>query len=129
MLSLLSTSLPRLLPAGLLFSQSWLSLYWQPVLLHPRCSTLHLPLLNFMLLMVAQCPNLYRPLCKAACLSRGSTAPLSLILSANLLRMYSTPASRLLVEMINRIISITEHWGALLDTGYQLEVAPFTMAL
>ena len=66
-----------------------------------------------MLLVIAQCSSLYSFLCKASCPLRESTAPASLVSSANLLMVHSTPAYRLLINILNR----TEPSGTLLVTG------------
>ena len=83
-LSLLPPSTPRSLSAGLLSSHSSPNLYLCPALLHPRCRIRHLDLLIFIPLIIAQCSNLSRSLCKASCPSRQSLAPPSLVSSTNL---------------------------------------------
>ena len=52
-------------------------------LLCPRCRSHHFPLLNFMPLLIDQCSNQSRSLCKASHLSRESTVSPSLMSSAN----------------------------------------------
>lgn len=51
------------------------------------------------------------------------------LLSANLLRVYSTPSSRLLMKILNRIRPSNDPGGILLITGLQLDLVPFIMAL
>lgn len=91
------TSTPRSLSVELLSSQLSPCLYLCPASFLPRCRTWHLPLRNFMSLLVSllvvQCPSLSRSLCKGSQPSRESTAIPSLVSEANLLRMHSTPLS------------------------------------
>lgn len=64
----------------LLSSHSLPSLYLGQAFLHPNCSTWHPPLLNCMLLPMAQVSNLSRSFYEASCFSRESTIPPSLVL-------------------------------------------------
>ena len=80
---LLPASTSRSLSPGRLSSHSSPNLCLCPALLHPRYRIQHLELLNFIPLIIAQCSNLFRSLCKAACPSTESPAPLTLASSAN----------------------------------------------
>ena len=108
----------------LLSSHSLPIFYLCLVLLHPRCRIWHLVMLNFIPLIIAQCSNLSRCLCKACCLLQESTAPPSLVLSTKILMVHSTPASRSLIKILNRTGPGIEPWGALLVTGHHPDVAP-----
>ena len=61
------------------------------VLFNPRCRSQHFLSLNFMMLLIIQCSNVSSSLCMASHPSRQSSAPSSLVSSANLLRMHSNP--------------------------------------
>jgi len=76
----------------------------------------------------SQCSNLSRSICKASCPSRESTAPSSLVSSANLLMVQWTPASRSLINVLNWTGPRIEPWGAPLLSRCQTDVAPFTTA-
>lgn len=104
MLRLLSTSTPRSLTTEMLSSHSPPSLYPCPALFCLRYRIQRFPLLNFMLLLIAQCSNLFRSLYNTPHPFRKSTAPPSLS-SASLLKMHSTPACRSLIKMLNRFES------------------------
>lgn len=116
MLSLLSTITPKSFSSELLFIHSSPSMYLYPVLLCSWCRPQHFPLMkfNFMLLMIVQCWNLSTCICKTSHSSRASTTHSSLVLSANLLRMYSTPTSRSLIKMLDWNDPRIEPWGTLL---------------
>jgi len=76
--------------------------------------TLHLALLNFMRLAWAHFSNLSWSLWIASLPSSMSTAPLSLVSSANLLRVRSIPLSMSPTEMLNNAThhqSPPGHWG------------------
>ena len=113
-LSLLSTSTPRSCSAELLFIHFFPSLHWFLVLLHPRCRIQHLFLFYVVSLMITQCSNLSRSLCKASCPSRDWTAPPSLVSTANFLMMCYTPAYRSLINILNRTDPGIKCWGTLL---------------
>jgi len=118
LLILLPTNTPRSLCAGLLSAHSSPSLHLCLTLLHPRCRIQHLDLLDFIPLMTVQCSHLSRSLCKASCPSREWTAPPSLVWLSNLLMVHSTPASRQLINVLNRTGPKTEPWGTLeADSG------------
>lgn len=119
------TSSPGALSAEPFSSHSSPSLYLCPELLHPSAAQ-HLPLSNFMPLMIVHCSNLSRSLCKASHPSRESTAPPSLVSSANLPRMHSTPAPRSLIKTLNITGPRIEPWETLLGTCHQAHTAPFT---
>ncbi|KAK4824371.1 hypothetical protein QYF61_014031 [Mycteria americana] len=89
---------------------------------YSRCRIRHLDLLNFIPLIIAQCSNLSRSLCKASCPSRESTAPPCLVSSANLLMVHSTPASRSLINILNRTGPRIEPRGTPLLTGCQPDI-------
>lgn len=113
--------------AGLLPSHSSPNLFLCLALPCPRCRIRRLDFFNSMPLMIAQLSNLCRSLCKASYPWRESAAPPCLVLTANLLRVHSTPTSRSLIETLNR----TGPW--LSPEGYcwchQQDVAPFTTSL
>ncbi|KAK4818403.1 hypothetical protein QYF61_012324 [Mycteria americana] len=68
-----------------------------------RCRTLHLALLNLMRFTRAHFSSLSRSLWMASCPSGMSTVPLSLVLSANLLRVHSIPLPMSLMKILNSI--------------------------
>ena len=70
-------------------------------IIYPRFSIQHFPVLNFTLLMIAQCSNISISLCKVAHPSRELAVP-SISVLANLVQMQSTPASRSLMKMLSR---------------------------
>lgn len=102
---------PRSLSAELLSSRLLPNLYPCLASLHPWCCTRHVPLLNFMQLMIFQCSNVFRSICKTSWPSRESTAPPSFVSSANLLRMHPTHACRPLIKTLSRTGSKTKPWG------------------
>ena len=65
-------------------------------------------LLKFMPLLIAQCSNLSNPSSRSPVLQ--AWAPPSLLSSANVLRLHSTPAPRLLIKWLNRTGSGSELW-------------------
>ena len=71
MINLLSSRTSRSLSAELLSNRSAPSLYWCMGLLLPRCRTLHLPLLNFIMLydIYIKCVYLCRYICRHTCLN------------------------------------------------------------
>jgi len=99
------TSTPRSFSSELPISHSSSSLCLCPSSqVHHQC----FPLLNFMPLMIAQFSNKPRALCKA---SREPTAPSSLVLLANLLRMHSTFVSGSLIKMLNSRLALELNFG------------------
>ena len=84
---------PKSFSAGLLSNHSPPSLYWYWRLPRPRCRTLHLALLNLMRFTPVHFSSLWRPLWMASLPCSVSTAPLSSVLSADLLRLHSIPQS------------------------------------
>ena len=88
------TQTPRSLSTGLLSSLLSPSVYVKPGLPRLRWRIQRLLLLNFMQLAIAQLSSQSRSLCKAFLPSRESTAPSSLVSSANLFNVHSIPASR-----------------------------------
>ena len=76
----------------------------------------------------SQGPNflsLSRSLWMTSFLSAVSTAPLSLVSSANLLRVHSVPSSMLPIK----VSESTSPWGTQLITGLHLGIVPLTRAL
>jgi len=123
MVNLPATKTPRSLSTELLCSRSAPSLYWCIGLLLPRCRTLHLPLLKFIMFLCAQLCSLSRSPCMAAQRSVVSATLPSLVSSANLLRIHSVPSSRSLMKL-NKTGLTTDPWGTPLVTGLQLDSAP-----
>ncbi|KAK4816932.1 hypothetical protein QYF61_025428 [Mycteria americana] len=75
---------------------------------------------------MAQCSHLTRSLCKATCPSRESTAPPSLVSSANLLMVHSSPASR---SLTREVLQPPDHFcGPPLDPLQQVHVFPVLRA-
>lgn len=69
---------------------------------------------QFHAIMIAQCSNLSRSLCKASCPLRvNSTFQFSII------SKIPTPVSRSLINILNRTVPRTEPWGTTLVTGLQ----------
>jgi len=58
-----------------------------------------------------------------------SNAPLSLVPSANMLRLHSTPSSMSLIKMLKSIGPKTDPWGTLLVTGLHLDREPLITTL
>ena len=104
-----TTGIPRSFSAGLLSIPS-LYCYWG--LPQARCRTLHLVLLNFVRFLWAHSSSLSRALSMASLPSRVPTAPLSLVSSANLLRVHSTPLSMLLMMISDNIGASTDRTRA-----------------
>lgn len=65
----------------------------------------------------------------AAWPSHESATPCSFMSPTNLLRVYTTPSSRLLMRMLNRTEPSTDHWSTVLITGLQLDFSPVTTTL
>ncbi|KAK4810857.1 hypothetical protein QYF61_008829 [Mycteria americana] len=84
-----------------LFIHQYPSLYWNRGLPQPRCRTLHLALLNLMRFTQAHFSSLPRSLWMTSRPSGVSTAPLSLVSSANLLRVHSISLSMSLMKILN----------------------------
>lgn len=103
------TSTPRSLPAELLSPASCLpvcSCMWHCSVTSVTPSILLL--LKFMPLLIAQCSNLSNPSSRSPFLQ--AWAPPSLLSSANVLRLHSTLAPRLLIKWLNRTGSGSELW-------------------
>lgn len=115
-LYLLLSSMARSLSAELLSSHLSSSLYLHPALFQPRCRTHHFPLLNSMLLLIIQCSNLSRSLCKTSCACMESKVPPGLVSYAKFLRMHSTPVSRSLIKMSNKTGPRIKTWRTSLMT-------------
>ncbi|KAK4831737.1 LOW QUALITY PROTEIN: hypothetical protein QYF61_018867 [Mycteria americana] len=103
-----------------------------PFQLQPFCDSAilwriqHLLLLNFIRLVIAQLTSLSRSLCKVSLPSRESTAPPSLVSSANLLNVHLIPASTSFIKTLKSTGPKTEPWGTPLVTGCEPDVTPFT---
>ena len=119
---------PRSFSVGLIFSVLVLSLY----MLRAAPSQVQNPALlleNSMQLVIAQLSSFSRSLCKASLPSRESAAPPSLELSANVLGIPSSPASKSLTKTLKRIGPQMEPWGTPLVTGHHLDGHPLTFCL
>ncbi|KAK4818489.1 hypothetical protein QYF61_014219 [Mycteria americana] len=92
---------PKSFSAGLHSITSSSSLYWNRGLPRTRCRTLHLALLNLMRFTQAHFSSLSRSLWMTSRSSSVSTAPLSLVSSANLLRVHSILLSMSLMKILN----------------------------
>jgi len=92
-LSFSSTNTPKSFSSGLLSSHSPLKLYLCLGLPQPARRTLHLALVNFMRQAWSHLSSLSRFLWIASHPSNVSIEPLSLVSSANLLRVHSIPLS------------------------------------
>lgn len=100
-----------------------------PALLCVTCRIQHLDFLNFIPLIISQWFNLSRFLCRASRPLRESTTPSSLISSANLLTVHSTPASKWLINILTRNGPKIEPWGTLRVISHHSYIAPFTRTL
>ena len=103
MLNLSSTNTAKYFSWGQLSSYSLPSLYlclWLP---QSRCKSLHLTFLNFVRSAWAYLSSLPKSLWMASLPSRESTAPLSSVSSANMLRVHSIP-----VHVTYK--GVKEHW-------------------
>ena len=110
----LQTPPPKSFSSGLLSICSLPSLYLYLELPWPRCRTLHLALLNFMRFTQAHLSSLSRSLWMAFLPSSVWTTPHNLVLSADLLRVYSIPLSMSLTKILNTTGPTTNPWGMLL---------------
>lgn len=99
--SLLSTKTPMSFPAELLYSQCISSLYHCNEFFLPRCRTWHLSLLNFMKFLLAYSSSLSRSLWMLALLP-GMWTGISLVSSANKMRVHYVASSRPLIKLLNR---------------------------
>mgnify|MGYP001852828837 CR=1 FL=1 len=89
--------------------------------------TLHFALLNLIKLMWARFLSLFRSLSMASFPSIVSTASLSLVLSANLLRIHSIQLSRSLIKMLKSTSPMPDPWGTWLITGLDTELLTTTL--
>jgi len=64
-----------------------------------------------------------------AVLSKVSTSPLSLVSSANFIRVYFIPSFRSFMKILNSVVSNINPWGTSLVTGCQFEEELFTTTL
>ena len=87
--------------AKLLYSQEAPSMYWCLGLFRPCCRTLHFPFLNFMKFLSAHFSILLRSLWMAAWPFGLSVAPLSLVWSANLMKVVLYPTIQIINEVVN----------------------------
>jgi len=88
MLSFSSTRTPRSFSSGLPSRTAPSRLYICLGFLWPKCKTLHFAVLNLIRFTQAHLSNLLRPLWMASLPSTVPTTPLSLVSSANLLRVH-----------------------------------------
>ncbi|KAK4822069.1 hypothetical protein QYF61_009330 [Mycteria americana] len=119
MSSFSSTGTPKSFSAGLLSIPSSPSL----------CRTLHLPLLDLMRFTQAHFSSLSRSLWMTSRPSAVSTAPLSLVSSANLLRVHSISLSMSLMRILNRTGPSTDSRGTPLVTDLHLDIEQLTATL
>lgn len=104
-------------------------MYWFLGLFHPRCRTLHMSLLNFTRSLPVHVSSLTRSLWLATWPSGESATPSSFVSSRNLLRVRSTPRSRLLMNMLKRIRHRLDPQCTSLIAGLQLDFVPITTIL
>ena len=128
MLSFSSTRTPKSFSAGLLL-RSFPSLYSYLGLPWSKCKTLHFALLNLIRFRWANFLNLSRFLWMASLPSAVSTAPLSLVSSANLLRVHSIPSPMPLIKMLKSIRPKTDSWGTPLISNLYLDIEPLARIL
>ncbi|KAK4826465.1 hypothetical protein QYF61_009192, partial [Mycteria americana] len=101
MSSFSSISTPKSFSAGVLSITSSPSLDRNQELPQPRCRTLHLALLNLLRFTQAHFSSLPRSLWMTSHPSGMSTAPLSLVSSANLLKVHLISLSMSLMKILN----------------------------
>ncbi|KAK4806181.1 hypothetical protein QYF61_001104 [Mycteria americana] len=87
-----------------------------------QVQNLALALVKFHTVGDCQLSSLSRSLCKASLPSRESTAPPSLVSSANLLNVHLIPAPRSFMKTLKRTGPKIEPWGTPLLTGRQPDV-------
>lgn len=92
------------------FSHSTCSLHWYKSTIHPRCRTSHLPLLNFIRLLVTHSWSLPRCFSVAALSLSVSVAFCGLVVSSDLGRVHSVSYFRSLIEILDRIYSRIRFW-------------------
>ncbi|KAK4815290.1 hypothetical protein QYF61_026195 [Mycteria americana] len=112
--------LPQSFSSGLLSIHSPPSLYLCLALPQPMCRTLHLALLKLMRFTWAHLSSLSRSLWMAPLPSSMSTAPHSLVLYANLLRVHSIPLSMWLTKMLNSTVGASSDchdFSNIVDSG------------
>ncbi|PKU43429.1 hypothetical protein llap_6262 [Limosa lapponica baueri] len=129
MVNLLSTRTPRSLSAELISSGSDPNLYHCVELFLPQCSTLHLPLFNFIKFLSAQLSSLYRSRNMVAQPSGVSATPPSFVSSANLLRVHSVPSSQVIDEYVEQ--DWTQYGPLVITSSYrpQLDFSPLITTL
>jgi len=93
----------------------------------PTCRTLHLDFLILMRFTCACCMSLSRSLCLASCPS--GVSPHSLVLSANFLRVHSTPLMMSLMKILKSISLSMDPCGTTLIINCHPGVEPLTAAL
>ena len=118
---ILSTRTSRSLSAELLSSWVDPSLCCTLGLCFPRCKTLHLSLLNFIMFLVARSSSLSRSSCRVARPSEVSTSPLSLVSSTNFIRVHLVLSPRSLTKIWNGIGPNINPWATTLVTVCKLE--------
>jgi len=111
---------------GLLLMSSSPSLYMYLGFSQPKYCTLQLALLNLIMFMYAPFQTYPDPSGRASLPSVVSTALLSLVSSANLLRVHSFPSSVSLIKMVKSTGPKTAPWGMLLITSLHLDVESLT---
>jgi len=126
MCSFLSTRTSRS-SAGLLSVSSSPSLYSYLGLPQLKCNILHLALLNLSRFSHAHFLSMCRPLWMASLPSIVSAAPLSFVLSADLLRMRSIPLSTSLVKMLWN--AWNGPWRTLLLIRFHVDIEPLITTL
>ena len=105
------------------------SLYWYLGLPWPMCRTLHLILLNLMRFTQAHFLSLSKSLWMVFQPSSLLTAPLSLMSSANLLKVHSIPLSMSRMKILTSTGPSNDPWGTPLVTSLHLDIAPLTTSL
>ena len=88
-----------------------------------------LALVRFHVADDCQLSNLCISLCKDSLPSMESTAPPSLVSSANLLKVHSTPVPRSFMKTLKSTGPKTDPWGIPLVTGCKPDITPFTIIL
>ena len=129
MLRLSSTNTLKSFSSELLSNHSLPGLYLCLGLPQPRCRTLHLAWLTFMRLAWAHFSSLSRSLHIASLHPSTSSAPLSMVSYANLLRVHSIPLSMSPTKMLNSTSPSTDPWRTWLITGLYLNSELLTATL
>ena len=120
------TRTPKSFSTGLLSRRSFPNLYKYLGLSRPKCSTLHLALLNLVRFSWAHFSSLSRSLWMASLLSNVLTALLSLVSSANLLRVHLMPSS---ISLMKSTDTKTNPCGTPLVTSLYPDTDPLITTL